>query len=122
MKTKTLAQHVFHPLLAAAILLTAGSVFAQGERTGQSAPERPAVAEGKKAVAGDSPAVAGGAQQITGTVTKIDPKTNTVTVRGEGFDVTLPAGNVGLPKVGQKVKVTLTCSAPPLKCTITIQF
>jgi plastocyanin len=29
MKTKTLARHVFHPLLASAILLTAGSVFAQ---------------------------------------------------------------------------------------------
>lgn len=34
MKTKTLARHVFHPLLAAAILLTAGSVFAQGEKKG----------------------------------------------------------------------------------------
>ena len=117
MKIQTLARYIFHPLFAAAILLTAGSVFAQGERTGQRAPERPAVA-----VAVDSPAVAGGRQEITGTVTKVDPKTNTVTVRGEGFDIMLPAGNVGLPKVGQKVKVTLSCSAPPLKCTLTIEF
>ena len=34
MKTKTLAQRVLHPLLAAAIVLTAGSVFAQGEKKG----------------------------------------------------------------------------------------
>ncbi len=31
MKTKALARDVFHPLLAAAILLSAGSVFAQGQ-------------------------------------------------------------------------------------------
>ncbi len=37
MKTKTLARYVFHPLLAAAILLTAGSVFAQaGGSTGST--------------------------------------------------------------------------------------
>lgn len=34
MQTKTLARYVFHPLLAAAILLTAGSVFAQERKGG----------------------------------------------------------------------------------------
>jgi hypothetical protein len=37
MKTKAHARHVFHPLLAAAILLAAGSVFAQERKEGGSA-------------------------------------------------------------------------------------
>lgn len=55
MKTKALARYVLSPLFTASILLTAGYVFAQGERK-EITQDRPAVAvaEDRKGVAGDS--------------------------------------------------------------------
>ena len=58
-------------------------------------------------------------QQISGNVTKADPKTNTFTVKGEDVEVTL--SNKGpLPKVGQKITITIVCKR--LDCTRTTSW
>lgn len=60
-------------------------------------------------------------QQIIGEVTRVDPKTNTFTVKGKDFEVTLPKQG-SLPNVGQRIKITIECSGPPWHCTITISW
>ena len=58
-------------------------------------------------------------QRISGEVTKVDPKTNTFTVKGKDVEVTLSKGGP-LPKVGQRITITIVCKSG--ECVITISW
>ncbi|MFA6922207.1 MAG: hypothetical protein WC216_10210 [Gallionella sp.] len=58
-------------------------------------------------------------REITGKVTKVDPKTNTFTVKGEGVEVTLSARGE-LPKVGARIRIVVDCDFKTQECTIKI--
>ena len=113
MKIKTLAQHVFHPLLAATILLTAGSVFSQDEKKGGIAIDRPAVAEGIKAVA-PSATVAGSPDKIT--ICHIPPgnpnNPQTITIAANSLAAHIPGHTGDYAGACRPVVVDGSCKSP----------